>query len=782
MPSARWCGRCGHPVEGPEPRTPSQPSTDVVLPIVDDEPVVAAAPARAPFSGRSRLIGAAVVLLVLGGLLVVQASRPAPAEPHGYTDRGVPARTGVASVAPVSRPERVAWESALELPTFIPAGAVVHASETLAYVLDLDGGAGVTAHELATGEIRWARPDLALSEAQPVIARDTLVVATRDGDSVAIGPDGATRWTTEFRLEHPVAAGGAIVNLRMGQVIEPWRTRVELWEPATGDIRWSIDLTATLDVSAQFVLPGAPDDLVVVLANSPPGLELGENPELERNHLVGIESRTGEIRWVIDLPRALAWFQNPVAVDDRVAVAANVTSISFWDLDSGRLLAEHARPIAFRPLTVAAAGGAALLLDPLGTISSLEPDGDVRWSIDVTLPTTIDVRGDTVVVSTDQRIRVLDAATGETIGGLPVDPGDRAGPPAPDGGAFVLHRDGRLVAYSPREGRRFEQPTLVPPTSAPAIADGVVYASTGSGVAVLSAEDGTPLWEYRSTDPTASIAGDLYSPVVTDEVVIVSPPRSQPLQVGGLFALQRDTGILAWQRLMDRPSPRGPLTYDRDLAVVPVEDELHGHAPIGGRRALAAPVDAPRGPVAAAGGLLVATTTSGTARERTIVAVRRADRTRVWEEPLDACTPPAIAEGLVLVGTDRGIRALDLATGAHRWNAVIADHPVCGDLVASGGVAIGVSGGVSLVAAELAGGAPAWDLDLPAAAAAPPAGAGDEVLVPLVDGTLVAVGVADGELRWSVTLGGIPAASPVVAGEKVLVLLRDGRLIALEPA
>lgn len=774
--NARWCGACGHPLSRSEPRTPVAASRDVVLPVPDDEQdEPGATEGRAPFSARSRLVGAAVVLVVLGGLLAVQASRQPPAEPHGYTSRGVPERTGVAAVETLARPTRVAWQTAVELSGFTPAGAAVHASDELVFVLDLDGEQGVTAHDGSRGDVRWTRSDLALSEATPVVSGDTLVVGTRDGGRTALAPDGTTRWVRPQGLSSPVVAGGGIADIQRSAV-------VELFDPTTGESRWSVDIAESLDASAQYVLPGGPADLVVVLASRPQGLELGSNPELETAHLVAVEARTGEIRWTIDLPSGLAWFQAPVAIDEQIAVAANVSEIVYWDLDSGRRLARHVRDIAFRPLAVTAADGAAVLLDPLGTVTALDPDGTTRWVAETTLPATLDVRGARVLISTRDRITLHDAGTGRVAGGLPVDAESRLGPPGPDGSAFLLRRDGRLVGYDPAGGSRFEAPTVVPAAPPPAVADDTLFLATGAGVSVLSGDDGAPIWEYRSTDPTASIAGDLYAPVVAEDVVILSPARSQPLVVGGVFALQRDTGILAWQRLTDRPSPRGPLTLDRDLAVLPVEDELHGHAPVGGRRALAATAYGLRGPIAAAGGLLVAASAPGEAGPggRTIIAIRRADRSRVWEEPADACTPPAVADETVVVGTGTGFRALDLGTGDERWEAAVVERPVCGDLVVGGGRVVGVSAGVVLTAVELGDGRPAWEIDLPAAAAASPVLIGDEVVVPLVDGRLLAVAVADGEERWSAAMNGIPAASPIVVDGRLVVLLRDGRLVAYE--
>lgn len=777
-PTARWCGHCGHPLDRPDDdRRPTGPASHVApLPhdTADDDTVEDEV--RAPVSRRSRVVGAAVVTVVLGGLLAAQASRQAPEEPHGYTDRGVPARTGVVSASGIEPPESVAWSTALELPGFTPGGATVHGTGELVYVVDLQGQQGVTAHDATSGAVRWSRPDLPLSESAPLTVADTLVVGTRDGARVALGPDGTTRWTLPDAPPNLVPAGGGLAEVHGTQA-------VVLRDAATGQQRWRFPLAEALDASAQYVLAGGPDDVVVVLASRPRGLTLGSNPELESGHLVALEADTGELRWEIDLPSALAWFQSPVAIDQEVAVAANAGEVVFWDLASGRRLAAFDRTLTFAPLWVGAAEGHGLLLEPAGSLTAIRSDGTRRWSLTTTLPATVDVRGDIVLVSTGSRMTALDAGSGEVLGGAPVDRSSRRGAPGADGAVYALGSDGRLTAYEPTGGIRFDQPTLVPPAAAPAVADDALYLSTGTGISVLSADDGARLWEFRNGDPNASVAGDLFAPVVDEEVVIVSPPRSQPLEVGGVFALQRDNGILAWDRLTDRPSPRGPLTFDRDLAVLPVEGEIHGHSPLTGRRALAALANGHRGPVAAAGGLLVAATAAGQPGGEegpTVVAVRRADRGRVWETPVAACTPPSILDDLVLVGTVSGIRALDLAAGTPRWASAPMTHPVCGELVVGADTVVGVTGGTELVAVRALDGAPAWRTSLPAAVAAAPSLAGDELLVPLLDGSIVAVGLDDGGLRWAAALGGVPASTPVVADGRAVVLLREGRIVALE--
>lgn len=779
-PAARWCGRCGHPLklgEDDRHRSSTRPAPAQPIPFEEAEgeaPTVALDP---PASRRSRFVGAAVVALVLGGLLIVQASRPLPGEPHGFTDRGVPARTGVASLEGIATPSAVAWQVPLELPRFTPAGATVRGTAERVYVMDLEGRQGVTAHDATTGAVRWSRPDIPLSEAAPLVAGEAIVVGTRDGGHVALGPDGTEWWSAPEGLGSPVEAAGGIAEVRD-------HAEVALRDIRTGDRRWVRDLGTELDASPQYVLTGGPDDLVVVLVSRPRGLRLGSNPELETGHLVGLEAASGDIRWEIDLPSGMAWFQSPVAVDGSVAVAASASTVVFWDVATGQRIGEQERRLAFPPMGVGAAAGRALLIEPNGTLASVASDGGDAWSVNVTMPAGIDVRGERVLLSTEHRVTVIDAASGAVTGGVPVDRTNRHGPPGRDGTVYALGSDGRLTAHGPSGGIRFERATLVPAAAAPALADGVLYTATGAGVSVHSSADGARVWEFRTGDPSASIAGDLFSPVVDDEVVIASPPHSQPLEVGGVFALQRATGILAWDRLSDRPTPRGPLTLDRDLAVVPVGGHLHGYAPGSGRRALAAVAHGSRGPVAAGGGLLVSATAAGDPggpEGRSILAVRRADRGRAWETPVASCTPPSIADGSVLVGTDQGIQALDLGSGAPEWEAGPTLHPVCGDLVVGPTTVVGVAGGVELVAVRLGDGSPAWQRELPDGVAAAPALAGDELLVPLVDGTILGIGMEDGDLRWTMELPGVPASAPVVADGRIVVVLRSGGLVALGP-
>jgi len=207
---------------------------------------------------------------------------------------------------------------------------------------------------------------------------------------------------------------------------------------------------------------------------------------------------------------------------------------------------------------------------------------------------------------------------------------------------------------------------------------------------------------------------------------------------------------------------------------------VHGHDPPTGRRALAGVGGDLRGPIAAGGGLLVTATpvtSSGGAQGRTVRALTRADRTPRWEIAAAVCTAPTIATDRVLVGTSDGILALALTTGDIAWQQT--SRPVCSDLVATGDLVVGIEGVSTVVAASIGSGEERWRVGLPAPAAASPAAAGAEILVPLLDGRIIGLDAATGATTWEVRVPGIPASSPVITAGRIVVLLRDGSMVGV---
>lgn len=768
--SARWCGHCGSPLDLPEGADLRGDAP--VTPVLDDELVGPVEEPPPPL--RSRLLALAAVVAVLGGLVAVQASRQTAVEARGMTPRGDATRDGVASLVAVQPPSGERWSSRLAFPSLVSPGLRVLPAEGVVYVADLGRTGGVSGHDPETGALRWTRRDLGASFVQPVVAGDSLVFQAVGQQLVALGPDGSTRWTDARSLGERTVRGDTLLEVSDGLLVST--------DAATGAVDWTRDIRAELDAEPAFALPGGPDDLVLLVATTPTGIQLGSAPEIEEPLVAVLDAADGRLLRSIPLPAHLAWAQQPLAVDGDLLVSADVTDVVFHDLRSGRELSRAPHRLANRPLSVHTAAGRALLLDASGTLVAIEPDGDWVWSQTAPLPVEVTVRDDLVLLASATRITVVAAADGSIRGGQPVPITSRRGPAGPGGEAYTVQDDGELTRYDIGGAIAWRAPLDLPELPAPTGAhEGRVVTATGDGVSVHRVEDGFRLWTFRTGRLDTIVADEVDAPVVTEELVVVSPPASQPSAVGGVYALRLDTGILRWSRLDDRPPPRGPLTLDRDLVLLPVGTELHGYDPESGRRALAARAGDLRGPAAASGGIVVTTTpttSSGGAQGRTIAAITRADRSERWQVPDEPCSSPSILDDLVVIGTSDGLLAVDLLSGEERWRRPLG--PVCLDLAATvdGSRVLAVTGD-RLVSVELATGDVEREIPLPAPAAASPVVIGPEVVVPLLDGRLVAWSTGSGDETWSVTLSGIPASAPVVVEDHLVLLLRDGRLVAL---
>jgi outer membrane protein assembly factor BamB len=771
--AARWCGRCGTPLRDPAGRSDERDAQPQALLVLDDEPETPSA--QTPTSLRSRLVALAAVATVLGGMVVAQAQRETDVEARGLTPRGSPGRDGIVSITAVSPPTTEEWSITLGLPPRVSPGTRLLPAGEHVLVLDQGRRGGVTAHDAETGRVLWARPDLVISAGPSVVVGDTLVVQDVGQEVVAVGPDGRTRWQEDRPLGVRVAVGDGLVEI-------PDQRTVRAQDGSDGDIRWETDVTTETLAQPVAVLPGGDDRYVTVLAVRPAGLQLGTAADLEEPHLLVLDAADGSVVREVPLAAGLAWTRDPIAIDGDLAVVADVLDVVFLDLDTGAVLANPLHGLRDRPLSVGVADGRALLLDASGTLVAVAPDGAWDWSFTTDLPAAVHTREGLVQVSGPDRITTLDASDGRVIGSQPVSQDERRGPTGPDGSAYTLRDDGVVVRYGVEGPIEWQVPTPLPESDGPTAApEGRIAVATGNGVSLFRVADGGLVWTFRSGRADESIADEVPGPAVTDEVVVVAPPVSQPATVGGLYGLQLDTGILAWSRLDDRPLPRGPVTLDRGLVLLPVDTELHGYDPDDGRRALAADGGDLRGAIAGDGGVLVTATqpgATGGAAGPSVRAVTRADRSLKWEAALDACGAPALRDETVLVGTTSGVTALDLLDGGTRWTARVG--PVCDALaVTRQGTSVAVVARHELVGLATADGSERWRVRLPAPVAASPVVVGDEVVVPLLDGRLLAVDAATGGTAWQMALSEVPATAPVVVDDRLVLVLRDDRLVAL---
>lgn len=275
--------------------------------------------------------------------------------------------------------------------------------------------------------------------------------------------------------------------------------------------------------------------------------------------------------------------------------------------------------------------------------------------------------------------------------------------------------------------------------SAPAVRDGVVYAtvwnggeSVPRGLVAVDATDGAVRWRALTDNDVGA------APTPTDDAVFVGGGREN----GEVAAVETD-GTVRWRHTLGEYAAAPAVVDDRVVYAT-------------GETASTVALDADTGE-------------------------------EVWTRSLGgrAVAAPAVADGAIVVADATGsVRSLDAATGEKWWQATV-DGAVRHSVAIDGGTAVVThDGGVTALALD--GGARRWWTDLDRRPTAPVA----------VDGTvLVGAGrdviALDGEgvERWrvetrqrnytDVVLGGV-SGSPVVAGEAVLAATQAGDVYALD--
>ncbi len=115
--------------------------------------------------------------------------------------------------------------------------------------------------------------------------------------------------------------------------------------------------------------------------------------------------------------------------------------------------------------------------------------------------------------------------------------------------------------------------TAAPLSSAPSVADGVVYLSSGDKrILALNAESGAIVWEYPVSGPVDS------SPAVAGGLVIVG------LRDSRVVALNKEDGSLAWEYDAGEPVHSSPVVYDGVAYIGSGDYHLHAVDAASGER------------------------------------------------------------------------------------------------------------------------------------------------------------------------------------------------------
>jgi len=185
----------------------------------------------------------------------------------------------------------------------------------------------------------------------------------------------------------------------------------------------------------------------------------------------------------------------------------------------------------------------------------------------------------------------------------------------------------------------------------------------------------------------------------------------------------------------------------------------------------------------------------------TVFALERNDGRAQWTfdvkddgRPASFHGDPLIADGMLVIGTDRGIQenptshvwALDLATGALRWKCVVGNG-IVSDIVRAGNRAIAVTRADSLLCLDLASGRRVWTFagKFPSTDVylfRSPAVAGNRVFFGGTDETVRAFDLESGRLLWQRSLG-TPISSGILAvGDELVLAVGSGALYRLDQA
>lgn len=383
-------------------------------------------------TGRSIGIGVAWLLVAFVVALLTWPAAPVAARTETWAEAW---RVGVQQV-----------ESAEAV---VAPGAVYLADRATVQKIDADDGRTLWSHAL----------DAPIA-AGMALAGDVLVAADRGGRLTALDSgDGGVRWSADGFGQfsgRPLFAGGSlVVNARADR-----GGLLVALDPATGDERWRADLGP-----GTFGAPVAAGGVVAVT---------GEDAETSATVVLAFDAATGMPRWRTD-PAARAFVRAAgrylifvSSGTDGALVAIDPAGREIWRYDPGPVVWSVDPPVERDGVLYLATGIGANSRQPPtlpqpGVVALDATTGDVLWW------TVLEGGAGQGPAVSDDVLAVLaggppapvllDRATGEVVGVLPVPSGAQPRAVAADGGlVLVAYRDvvagsaGRIVAYLRADG------------------------------------------------------------------------------------------------------------------------------------------------------------------------------------------------------------------------------------------------------------------------------------------------------------------------------------------
>ena len=341
---------------------------------------------------------------------------------------------------------------------------------------------------------------------------------------------------------------------------------------------------------------------------------------------------------------------------------------------------------------------------------------------------------------------------------------------------------------APRGAVRWVFATGAPVHSSPAVAGGTVYVGSRDGrLYALDAATGAKRWEYRTESWVES------SPAVVNGSVYFGS------QDGKLRALDAETGALRWQFQADygirsAPAVAGGLVY------FGVEDTLYAVDTETGERRWTTTIPGRAGTPVVANGIVYAGAVSavdarrGWRRMHFKTWHRVASSVAVVDRTVYAVT----ANGTVIAidGTARnwplehrlrpyllqlyamGLWPRPRLQSGSLWALRLGQDSHTSPVVANGVMYVGTD--EALVAVDLVTRDPLWEFAAGDSFRSSPALLGDTLYLGNHDGTIYAVDAGTGKQRWQVRTAGKISSAPAVAGGVVYVGSHDGNVYAIE--
>lgn len=249
-------------------------------------------------------------------------------------------------------------------------------------------------------------------------------------------------------------------------------------------------------------------------------------------------------------------------------------------------------------------------------------------------------------------------------------------------------------------------------------------------------------------------ANTFVPPVMTDtQVFAVVPPAA-------IAAFRIDDGAELWRVELTADHP---LAVDEGRVFVASGEAIHALDAATGSVVWRQPAGVIAVPPLVYQGWIV----TGTASD---VAARRAsDGTIVWQQPHGALTARPTIDGdtLYLPLADARVKAVDLTTGALKWERVLGGAP--SEIAALAGRVYVGSGDRYFYCLDAGDGDVEWRARVGAAVRGRPAIDADRVYFAAMDNLVRAVDRVDGALKWQAGLPFRPSAGPVLLGTLVVV-------------